>query len=462
MIAIDQYEKAKNCYTGEIDGYGYAFVPGSKKGVVLLDLRTKSLLDDLSISQSHNEKDIRRVQLLLENELIQLRNGSPRKLVLDRNIVKSMSTWLHIANCCNLCCPYCYIANKGKEFMSLSVANSYLDKLEQTVTEHQLKLLTIRFAGGEPTLHKNLMIYLAGQIQKRFVAKGVRTQLILLTNGTILDSELIDLIKSHSMRVCISLDGLGKWHDETRFYKNGSGSFDRVSRNLNLYLESGIKPTISTTITDRNIPGIPELSRFLIDANLSFRYSLYRDNVGDYKTYENFIQKVSDVLNDCYDYYANTIRNQKTTSKHQFCEINLDRKPHLRSCNIGFSGVTVNHVGDVFLCQAKMDKNPIGNVKDKATLLQMAWSQNTFPELCTKDVFDYDNCRQCQWSLVCAGGCPVVNFGANGSAATSSPYCKLFKAVIPRLIEIKALQLIDAHFSLKEKKGEKKGGKANG
>ena len=92
----------------------------------------------------------------------------------------------------------------------------------------------------------------------------------------------------------------------------------------------------------------------------------------------------------------------------------------------------------------------------------MAWSQNTFPELCTKDVFDYDNCRQCQWSLVCAGGCPVVNFGANGSAATSSPYCKLFKAVIPRLIEIKALQLIDAHFSLKEKKGEKKGGKANG
>jgi len=55
-----------------------------------------------------------------------------------------------------------------------------------------------------------------------------------------------------------------------------------------------------------------------------------------------------------------------------------------------------------------------------------------------------------------------VNFGANGSAATSSPYCKLFKAVIPRLIEIKALQLIDAHFFLKEKKGEKKGGKANG
>ncbi|MDP3052303.1 MAG: radical SAM protein [bacterium] len=456
MIAIDQYEKAKNYYTGEIDGYGYAFVPGSEKGVVLLDLRTKSLLDDLSIFQS--EKDIRRVQLLLENGLIQLRNGSPRKLVLDRNVVKAMSTWLHIANCCNLNCPYCYIANKGKEFMSLSVANSYLDKLEHTVKEHQLKLLTIRFAGGEPTLHKNLMIYLAEQIQKRFVAKGIRTQLILLTNGTMLDSELIDLIKFHSMRVCLSLDGLGEWHDKTRFYKNGSGSFDRVSRNLNFYLENGIKPTILTTITDGNIPGIPELSRFLIDTNLSFRYGLYRDNIGDYKAYENLMLKVSDALNDCYDYYANAIRNQRTSSKQQFCEIHLDRKPHLRGCNIGYSGVAINHIGDVFLCQAKMDKSPIGNVKDKTTLLQMLWSQNTFPELCTKDVFDYDNCRQCQWSLVCAGGCPVANFGANGSVATSSPYCKLFKAVIPRLIEIKALQLIDAHSVLK---GEK-GGKANG
>ena len=62
--------------------------------------------------------------------------------------------------------------------MSLSVANYYLDKLEHTVKEHQLKLLTIRFAGGEPTLHKNLMIYLAGQIQKRLVTNGMVSKYI--------------------------------------------------------------------------------------------------------------------------------------------------------------------------------------------------------------------------------------------------------------------------------------------
>ncbi len=363
---------------------------------------------------------------------------------------------------CNHRCTFCApeVLGYPNRVLDADVLNQCFQEMRRIREETgNVGFKSVQFAGeGEPTLHKNLMIYLAEQIQKRFVAKGVQTKLILLTNGTIVDSELIYLIKSHSMRVCLSLDGLGEWHDKTRFYKNGSGSFNQVSRNLNLCLENGIKPTILTTITDRNIPGIPELSRFLIDENFSFRYGLYRDNIGDYRAYENFILKVLDVLNDCYDYYANAIRNQKTTSKQQFCEIHLNRKPHLRGCNIGYSGVTVNHIGDVFLCQARMDKKPIGNVKNKATLLQMAWSQNTFPELCVKDVFDYENCRQCQWSLVCAGGCPVVNFGANGSAATSSPYCKLFKAVIPRLIETKALQLIDAHSILKERKG----GEANG
>ncbi len=452
MITIEQYKKAENCYTGEIDDYGYAFVPGSDKGVVLLDLRTKNLLNDLSSFQG--KKDMQRVQLLSENGLVRLKNDSLPKLILDKSKVKGMSTWLHISNCCNLKCSYCYIVNKNKKFMSFPMADSYLDKLEHTVKEHQLGLITIRFAGGEPTLCKKLIVYLAEQTQKRFVAKGIRAKLILLTNGTILDSQLIKLIKSHSMRVCLSLDGLGEWHDKTRSFKNGKGSFNQIYRNLNLYLKNGIKPTILTTITDGNIPGIPTLSRFLIDENLSFRYGLYRDNIGGYKAHESFMKKVLDVLNDCYDYYVDRIRNHKTTSMHQFCEIHLDRNPHLRGCNIGYSGVTVNHNGNVFLCQARMDKNPIGNLKDKTTLLQMAWSQNTFPELRTKNVFDYDNCQHCQWSLICAGGCPITNFGACGFVADSSPYCELFKDMIPRLIEIKALQLIEVYSRIKEEEGD--------
>ena len=56
--------------------------------------------------------------------------------------------------------------------------------------------------------------------------------------------------------------------------------------------------------------------------------------------------------------------------------------------------------------------------------------------------------------LVCAGGCPVTNFNTNGSVASSSPYCGVFKEMIPRLIEIKALQLLKAHLKTKMKGGD--------
>jgi len=142
-------------------------------------------------------------------------------------------------------------------------------------------------------------------------------------------------------------------------------------------------------------------------------------------------------------------------SNHQLCDISLNKKPRLRSCDAGYSGATINHEGNVFICQAIMNKNPIGHVSDSHTLLQMIWEQKTLPELATKSVYDYDNCKNCQWMLVCGGGCPVTSFNTSGSVATSSPYCDIFKKMIPRLIEIKALQLIKSHLNTKTKGGDK-------
>ena len=447
MVIANHYKKTENCFTGVIDRYGYALVPGSKEGLILLDLRSKELLDDLS--DLKDEKDRQRFQLLLKKELIQLTDKTVPKPIMDRKSIKSMSTWLHIDNNCNLGCSYCYISGMNKEFMSIQVADSYIDKLEQTVEKHQLTSVTIRLAGGEPTLRMKLITHICEQIQKRPLLKKIHTKIVLITNGTVVDSNLINLIKYHSIGVCISIDGLGEWHDKTRPFRNsGKKSSDKIFKNLNTYVENGIKPNILTTITEENILGIPELSRFLIDRNLSFRYGLYRDNTGGYKAYESFLKRASFVLNDCHDYYIEAIKNRKTTSNYQLCDIRLSRKPSLRTCNIGHSGVTVNHYGEVFLCQSIMDKKPIGNIKDKETLLQMAWRQKTYPELVTKNVLDYEGCKDCQWSLICAGGCPVVSSASNGSAASASPYCEIYKAMIPRLIEIKALRLIQTSLNL--------------
>jgi len=437
----NQYEIAQNCYTGEIDGYGYAFVPGSSFGVVLLDFQTKRLLDNISVSDGSLNQE--RINLLLEKRLIRRQNDPVRPLVLNQAAVKSIDTWLHVANCCNLSCPYCYIADKQpNEFMSLLIADSYLDKLEETVSSHGLKLVSVRFAGGEPTLNKKIVYHVIGEIKRRFIDKGIAVKTTLITNGTNLNSGWLKLMRSNSMGLCVSLDGIGSWHDRSRFFKDGKGSFEVVIRNIDFCREQGVNPTILTTVTEENLGGLPSLFGFLVDNNFSFRLGVYRDNVGGYRGYVDFINRLKDVLRRCYAYYVDSIRNNGKIFSHRFSDIQLDRKPHLRCCGVGYSSVVVDHRGQVFLCQAGMDKPSIGTIHDNRTLLEMAWSQKTFPELQDKTVFDYDDCRECQWALVCGGGCHTVKKNAWDSVTKASPYCDLFKFVIPKIIELKALYLI--------------------
>lgn len=451
---IGQYEKTKNCHTGEIGNYGYAFIPGSSEGIVLLDLKTKNFLDKL-VETNNLSNAQQRLDLLLRNNLIQKRGEVSRSFKFNRNKVKTISIWLHVSNECNLDCQYCYIAGKNNDKMSISVANLCLDKLEQTVMDHGLSAITIRFAGGEPILNRGIIAYFAEEARERFVKKGVVVNFIILTNGTIVDIPLVSLINKYAMRVSFSLDGTKDWHDKTRSFKNQSGSFDKVYKNLELCLNHKIKPTILTTITPANVLGLPELNRFLVDRDLPFRYSFYRDNLDkDRDALKNFINDLSTALNNCYDYYIEVIDDRGATSSHQLCDIGFNKKPQLRSCDAGYSGATINHEGSVFICQATMDKKPIGHVSDKHTLLQMIWDQNTLSELTIKSVYDYKDCKNCQWMLVCGGGCPVTNFNASGSIASPSPYCEIFKEMIPKLIRIKALQLLKAHLKTNVKGGD--------
>jgi hypothetical protein len=79
MDTVHNYEKVANCHTGEIDGYGYAFIPGNKNGLVLLDIPTKQLLENLS--RPLNASDKQRMKLLEERGLIKHRGGG-RKMFL--------------------------------------------------------------------------------------------------------------------------------------------------------------------------------------------------------------------------------------------------------------------------------------------------------------------------------------------------------------------------------------------
>jgi len=132
------------------------------------------------------------------------------------------------------------------------------------------------------------------------------------------------------MHLCVSLDGIGRWHDKTRYFSDGTGSFNHVVRSINRFQSAGIVPVILTTVTEANIQGIPELTQFLIERDLPFRYGVYRDTSGGrYSNYDEFIDDLLAVLDISYDNYEEAIRVGKTSFHHQVADIRIDRKMHL-------------------------------------------------------------------------------------------------------------------------------------
>lgn len=450
MDTGNQYRLADNCQLGEIDGYGYAFVPGGSAGVVLLDHKSKEILERLSPGEEIEDSD--RLDLFIRNGLVEIRIDPIKRIYPKIKTSKSFSVWLHVTNKCNLNCPYCYITDKDNYQMTFETLNAFLDKLEQTVKVHNLESVLIRIGGGEPTLHKKLIRCLVSKVKKRFIDKGIFVQLVLLTNGTVINNSWLNFLLANNIRLCVSLDGVGSWNDNLRHFCNGNGSFELIRRGLTLAVEKGNNPRILTTITEENIGGITLLNRFIIDSNLPFRYGVFRDFVGGYGAYERFVARLKEVLEECYGYYAEMIRKRGILFAHQFSDIHIDKRRHIRSCGIGMSSATIDHLGRIFLCQAKMDKDPLGTIWDKETLLEIIVAQTTLPELDGKTVYDYDGCEDCPWAPICGGGCPVVNANAKDSAVMASPYCDLFKYIIPKLVELKALSSINKYKKILERR----------
>lgn len=149
---------------------------------------------------------------------------------------------LNISEDCNLHCTYCIAdgGNFGREsrLMTPEIALRGL----KILLAHYKKINAIQFFGGEPLLNlptiKAVVEYLYACKEKD--ANFSIPKLNINTNGTILNSQIISLIKEYSILVVISLDGPKDIHDQFRQTGSGQGTFDQILQNIRLmYQETG-------------------------------------------------------------------------------------------------------------------------------------------------------------------------------------------------------------------------------
>jgi len=162
---------------------------------------------------------------------------------------------------CNLACAYCL---QGKDKIKNIITNENLQKVlkffkkkikTDFAEEKIINKIVVRFYGGEPLLHKHILQKFCEETYG--IALKYKLPIIyqMPMNLTILDDDLIKIIKKYKISIQVTIDGTKNSHDARRITKDGKGTYDLIIENLIKIINAGLKKniTIRINIDEKNI-----------------------------------------------------------------------------------------------------------------------------------------------------------------------------------------------------------------
>ena len=346
-----------------------------------------------------------------------------------------LGVWLHVTNQCNLRCTYCYL-DKTNERLALTRGQRALDAVFDAARTQGMQHLTLKYAGGEALLEAPL-IWALDDYARQQADGWIAVQSVILTNGTRLAPKILAEIKARGFGLAISLDGLGAAHDEQRPLLGGQPSFAKVVQGIAAARAAGVPLNISVVVGPSNLPTLPALIDYLLDHDLHFSLSFLRDNdlaqVG--------LMDQADVLIE--GMQAAYARIAARPPRFSLMDSALDRVqltyPHFAACGLGESYLVIKHTGEVASCQMHLNR-PVGHIRQGQVLSLVAQHTRERPIGTTID--DHTGCSTCQWRYRCAGGCPIVTFQTTGRFDARSPFCGVYKALIPAQIALEGRRVV--------------------
>ena len=165
---------------------------------------------------------------------------------------------------CNLNCTYCFEDKEVKNqryFLSEIDVEKIFEVIDQLKKERGFSKISILLYGGEPFLPgaKKIVQY----IFERSKLEGYVIQAI--SNGTsIVEYKNIFLKYRDIIRnIQITLDGNKEYHNKTRKYHSGAGSFDDIVRGIDMCVALEIAVNLRVNVGKNNIESLDELLTFI-------------------------------------------------------------------------------------------------------------------------------------------------------------------------------------------------------
>jgi uncharacterized protein len=168
---------------------------------------------------------------------------------------------------CNLDCSYCYLPDRQSK---KQISPSVLEQVFQQVFASGLveDTFTIVWHAGEPLVLPPRFYEEALELLARCTPTGVRVQHSFQTNGTLIDEAWCDFVKSHDVRIGVSVDGPAFLHDQYRRTRRGEGTHARVLRGIDLLNKHHVPFHVITVLTRASLDYPDELYDFYRQHNI--------------------------------------------------------------------------------------------------------------------------------------------------------------------------------------------------
>jgi uncharacterized protein len=379
-----------------------------------------------------NDADLRdAAQAMVKLGLLQPSRSSPTA-ALAQPI--DLVAWLHLTQACNLRCAYCYQPH-GSPSMSEATGRAALDAIFEAARSHGFRQVTLKYAGGEPTLRFSLVLRLHSYAQSLASRHGLALRATLLTNGLLLNDAMLEATRKAGIHLMISLDGPTA-HDIQRPQANGQGSFTQAAEAVDRAIRHGIFPHISITVTRLNAGMLGEAAAFALDRNLTFSLNLYREN--DQASTKKLSASAEELLTGV---RAALQVIEERMPQERLIDGMFDlvsfAAGHNRPCGAGFNYLAITPNGKIARCQMEIEHS-VGDVfhDDPCEIIQQAGAG------CHLTVDQRQGCRECTWRYACAGGCPLQAERAYGRFDQPSPNCAVYKALYPELLRLEGLRML--------------------
>ena len=160
---------------------------------------------------------------------------------------------------CNFRCTYCY-----EDFAIGQMTPGVILGVERLLERRipTLKHLQLSWFGGEPLAAKGVLLRIARHAHRITQEHGVTLQGGLTTNGSLINAKLLsELYEVGHSEFQITLDGDKAEHDLTRVRADGSGTFDKIWRNLLLArdFDGGLHVMLRLHVTGSNTDSLLRL-----------------------------------------------------------------------------------------------------------------------------------------------------------------------------------------------------------